>query len=143
MATDTFWRRAMHRDVWSKDWHWRATNSAINEDGWEWRYCSTHLNPGPRLWRVAGLHPKRFTGVNIPLYPSDRRRIGSEIVWPFTEKWNLLLLRIEPRFRGCPVWITNYRDNSEVMDMCKKKDAESQSKHNFILYIKQLHVSTI
>jgi hypothetical protein len=121
MAIDTFSRRAMHREVWSKDWHWRATSSAINEDGWKWRYCSMHLNPGPRLWRVAGLHPKRFIGVNIPMYPSDRWRIGSEIVWPFTEKRNLLLLRIEPRFRGFPAWITNYRENCEVMDMCKKR----------------------
>ena len=45
----------------------------------------------------------------------------SEIVWPFAEKGNPLLLRIEPKFRGRAVWIMNYRENSEIMDQCKKK----------------------
>ena len=44
MATDTFSRRDIHRDVWSKDWHWRAKNSAMNEDGGEW---------SPVLWLLA------------------------------------------------------------------------------------------
>jgi len=78
-------------------------------------------NLGPRLRRVAGLHSNSFIRVNNPLYLSDRRRTGSEIIWPFTEKRNPLLLRIEPKFRGRPLWIINCRENSEIMDTCKKR----------------------
>ena len=57
---------------------------------------------------------------------------------------NPLLLRgIEPKFRGRPVWVINYRENGEIMDLHKKKDAESQSKHNFLLCVNQLRVSAI
>jgi len=52
----------------------------------------------PRIWTSAldwgewlVYLPTAFIRVNIPLYPSDMRRTVSLILWPFTEKRNVLL----------------------------------------------------